>query len=179
MKIKIIEMKKLNVFMTSLAIMFFSGFVMSCVSKAKAEKPTKNGIEKTRITWYSMDELPSLLKKEPRKVIVDVYTDWCKWCKVMDQETFENPEFIEFAGDEFYFVKLNAEQKGSIVFKGEKFEFVPGVRRGHHELAASLLEGRLSYPSFVILDESLKGKGIIRGFKDAETFQSLLSKRIY
>ncbi len=171
-------MKKLNVVGLALFLLFFGGFAVSCISEVSAEKPVATKTKAPGLTWHSMEDLEALMIQNPKKVVVDVYTDWCKWCKVMDKETFQNPEFIEFAGDEFYFVKLNAEQASSIQFKNAKYDFVKGVRRGHHQLAASLLDGRLSYPSFAILDESLEKLDIIRGFKDAPSFQSLIAKAI-
>ena len=37
------------------------------------------------LTWISFEQAVELQKKEPRKILIDVYTDWCGWCKKMDK----------------------------------------------------------------------------------------------
>ncbi len=124
-----------------------------------------------QIEWLSWEEAITRHKKEPRKILVDVYTDWCGWCKRMDKTTFVDPIVAKYVSKNFYAVKLNAEQKGDIVYSGHTFKFMPNAgRRGAHELAASLLEKRMSYPSIVYLDESQKRISISPGFKAAKDF---------
>ena len=48
--------------------------------------------EPTTTEWTSIDQLPEKLKKEPRPVIVEMYANWCGWCKKMDKTTFADPE---------------------------------------------------------------------------------------
>ena len=62
-----------------------------------------------KINWVSFEEAVQLNEKEPRKFIVDVYTDWCGWCKRMDQTTFKNPEVAQYINEKYWAVKLNAE----------------------------------------------------------------------
>ena len=51
-------------------------------------------------------------KKEHKKVIVDIYTDWCGWCKKMDREAYSDEGIKKIIKDDFIYVKLNAEGKG-------------------------------------------------------------------
>ena len=67
--------------------------------------------------------------------------------------------------DSFYSVKFDAEQKEAINFKGDEYVYVGGGRRGAHQLAKSLLNGRMGYPSFVYLDENLSKIMPSPGFK--------------
>lgn len=117
------------------------------------------------ITWVTWDEAMALNKNEGKKIFVDMYTDWCGWCKRMDATTFRNQSVINAISKDFYAVKFDAEQKEAIEFRGSKFEFTKAGRRGAHGLAVALLEGRLSYPSFVYLDENLDRITISPGFK--------------
>jgi thioredoxin-related protein len=87
--------------------------------------------------------------KKPKKIFLDIYTDWCGWCKKMDAETFEKPAIAKYLNNNFYPVKFNAEQKDSIIFAGKTFRFIANGRRGYHELAAALLGGKMSYPTVV------------------------------
>ena len=51
---------------------------------------------KKEVEWLTIQEAYARTQKEPRKTIVDVYTAWCGWCKVMDRETYTNPEVIDY-----------------------------------------------------------------------------------
>lgn len=104
------------------------------------------------VNWMTWEEAAKAIEKQPRKVFVDVYTNWCGWCKKMDATTFKDPTIVEELNSKFYAVKLNAEQKESIFWKGEEFKWVAGGRDGINKLAHDLLDGQLSYPTYVILD---------------------------
>ncbi len=124
------------------------------------------------IQWLSWEEAVALTKNEgnTKKVFVDVYTDWCGWCKKMDKDTFQNPEVAQYMQENFYMVKFDAEGKDPIEFDGRTFKFVPSGRRGYHELAAALLQNRLSYPTVVFLDENLKMLSPVPGYQKAKPF---------
>ena len=105
-----------------------------------------------QVQWMSWDEMIKAQKKEARPVFIDVYTDWCGWCKVMDRETFAKSEVYEVLNRDFYFVKFDAEQREDIKVGSKTYSYVAQGRRGYHELAATLLNGQLSYPTVVFLD---------------------------
>jgi len=110
--------------------------------------------ETEKIKWYSFEDAIKLNKENPKKIFIDVYTDWCGWCKVLDRETFSNSVIIKIMNENYYAVKLDAERKDTVVFNG--YTFVnpnPSVKRSPHQLASSLLQGKMSYPSMVFLDE--------------------------
>ncbi len=161
-----------------LALIIISIFFLSnaCYNEANAVKGNETTTKSNAIEWYSIEDLEALQKKAPKKVIVDVYTDWCKWCKVMDKKTFEDPEFINFAKDDYYFVKLDGETQRDINYSGKTYSYVNTGRRGYHQLASVLLGGRLSYPSCVILDENLSKVNVARGYKSTQDFKTFLSK---
>lgn len=120
------------------------------------------------LKWYTWEEAAELNKTAPKKIYVDVYTDWCGWCKKMDKTTFADSTVAAYLAANFYPVKLNAEQKADIQFNGHTFKFIDnGNGRGVHELAYSLLDGKLGYPSFVFLNEKYERIMISPGFKDA------------
>jgi thioredoxin-related protein len=119
----------------------------------------------TPVKWVSIEEAIALQKKKPKKMFIDMYTDWCGWCKRMDATTFTDPTVAAFLNEHFYCVKFNAEQKNPVVFQGRTFNFVASGSRGYHELAAALLDGQLGYPSFVYLNEKLERITISPGYK--------------
>ena len=48
--------------------------------------------------------------KENKYIMVDAYTDWCGWCKVMDKETFTDPDVAAVVNENFIPVKINFEK---------------------------------------------------------------------
>ncbi len=125
-----------------------------------------------RIEWMSIEEEEALLQSahNPKKIFIAVYTDWCGWCKKMDQVTFNNPEVSDYMNANFYMVKFNAESKDDVFVKGTTFSFVPSGRRGYHELAVALTQGKLSYPTVVFLDPELNMITPLPGFRTAQPF---------
>jgi len=126
------------------------------------------------IKWYTFEEAVSLSKKEPRKLLVDIYTDWCGWCKKMDKDTYSKEEIAKYINKNFYAVKFDAEQKESIKFDGHEFKYVANGRRGVHELAAALTNNKLSYPTTVFLDEENRIIQPIAGYLDAKAMDPII-----
>ncbi|MDA8693327.1 thioredoxin fold domain-containing protein [Saprospiraceae bacterium] len=115
------------------------------------------------LQWTTFDMLPN--NKDNKKYFVDVYTDWCGWCKVMDKKTFTDTKVQEYLNDNFHLVKFNAEQKAPITFKDKIYEWQSGGRSGYNTLAKELMGGRMSYPTMVYLDENMNLIRSIPGYK--------------
>jgi len=120
---------------------------------------------KKSINWMSWEEAVIANKKKPKKIFVDVYTDWCGWCKKMDKSTFQDEKVIKYLNKHFYAVKLDAEQKEDITFNGSTFKHVNQGRNGTHQLAFALLDGKMGYPAFVSLDEQFHRIMVSPGYK--------------
>lgn len=73
------------------------------------------------INWLSLEEADSMYKVQPRPMFIDVYTDWCGWCKRMDASTFQDEAVAKYLNDNFYPVKLDAETKDTINFMGREY----------------------------------------------------------
>lgn len=127
------------------------------------------------INWMSWEEAVELSKTDaqPKKIFVDVYTDWCGWCKKMDKNTFQHPEVSKYMQENFYMVKMDAEGKDPIEYQGKTFKYIPSGRRGYHELAAALLQGRMSYPTVVFLDEQFNMLSPVPGYQQVEPFMQI------
>ena len=118
------------------------------------------------INWLTFEEAVRLNAENPKKMYIDVYTDWCGWCKKMDKSTFADKEVADYINTNFYPVKLDAEQRDSVVYRGHSFKYDPSQgRRGVHELAVTLLDGKMSYPSYVYLNEQEQKLTVSPGYK--------------
>ena len=167
-------MKHLKI-LSILFVLIGTGLVLqSAIFKAEKVTVTPAATTASGINWYEMKDLATLQENAPKKVIVDVYTDWCKWCKVMDEKTFSDQALAKYLNENYYLIKLNAEQKEDILFNGNTYSYQEGGRRGYNELAVELCQGSLSYPSFVLLGEDLKVIDVTRGFKKAGQFRNFL-----
>lgn len=124
------------------------------------------------LTWLSFEQAVELQKKEPRKILIDVYTDWCGWCKKMDKYTYTDQSVINNLNTKYYLVKFNAEQKEDIQFKDKTFKFKTEYKA--HELAVSLLNGQMSYPSTVFLDEDMNMLTNVPGYLTPKEINPIL-----
>ena len=148
-----------------IAMMILPGVIFA---QASAEK---NSI----IEWHSFAEAYKLNKTKPKKMFVDVYTDWCGWCKKMDRETFQDPETAKYMQKHFYCVKLDAETKDTIVIDTVKFvNSNPTGRGGNNRLAVELLRGKMSYPSYVFINEQNQMLSVVPGYMNVNDFAPVL-----
>jgi uncharacterized protein YyaL (SSP411 family) len=139
-------------------ILFIS--LVALTHGAFAQKPT--------VKWMTWDEAIAANQKAPKKIFIDVYTDWCGWCKVMDSKTFSDSSVAAYMNANFYCVKFNAEQKEDIKYKDATFKYK--AEKKAHELALSLLNGEMMYPSYVFLTETEKRITIVKGYYEVDPF---------
>ncbi|WP_154856349.1 thioredoxin family protein [Cyclobacterium xiamenense] len=131
------------------------GLLVSTQLKAQAQE----------ITWYSFEEVIDKVEATPKMILIDVYTDWCGWCKKMDKETFTDEEVIAYVNENFYAVKLNAEDSK------KKFEF-RGREYSEEDMARAMRVQ--SYPNFVIMDAAMENITQLPGYREAKPFVSSL-----
>ena len=127
--------------------------------------------EKPTIEWMTFEEAVAQHKQDSvkKKMMIDIYTNWCGWCKKMDKGTFTDPDIVQYVNENFYPVKVNAESKKAVIFNGDTLKHIPNIgRNGAHELALRLFNGNnMSYPTLVFLDEKLDMIQNVPGYKDA------------
>ncbi len=131
-------------------------------------------IPEGEVKWLTFEEAIQKSKKEKRKIFIDVYTDWCGWCKVMDKNTFSEANVAKILNEKFYAVKFNAEQRDSVVFNGVTYKFIASGNSGYHQLAAALMNNKLSYPTVVFLDENFGMLQPLPGYQKPEEFHKIV-----
>ena len=88
---------------TSLVLAAAAGFLFGgCATQKEAAAPA--GIE-----WkVAVDAALADAGTQSRPILLDMYTDWCVWCKVLDESTYTDAKFIEFSKG-FTCARVNAE----------------------------------------------------------------------
>jgi len=140
------------------------------------DAPQPKADEQTvEVQWLSIEEALERSKTEKRKIFIDVYTDWCGWCKRMDESTFVDADVAQYLNENYYPVKFNAEQTEDVIFNNKTYSFRKNGSRGYHELAAEWLNNRLSFPTVVFLDEVQNVIQPIPGYLDGPKLETILN----
>ena len=142
------------------------------------------GNSQDNINWISWDTMIKQRASDSvkKKVFIDLYTNWCGWCKRMDATTFSDPVIVNYIKNNYYTVKFDGETKDTIVFNNHNFynsdpsfkKSNPNSRGKAHWFAHSILDGKLSYPSYVLLDENLIRLMVYQGYKQVDEMLGIL-----
>ena len=89
-------------------------------------------------------------------MLVDVYTDWCGWCKKMDREVYGHPQVQQLLAASFELVKLNAES-ANLITNGTNQEWAKMLR----------VEG---YPTIMVYDKRFQLISRFSGYREPEKF---------
>ncbi len=128
-----------------------------------------------KIEWLSFEEALVKTAEQPKKLLIDMYTDWCGWCTKMDNTTFSDPIIAKYISENFYAVKFNAERQDTVTFQGRQYiNAKAGQKRSSHQLAQVLMNGKMSYPSYVFMDEDLKVITVVPGYFPADKFEPVI-----
>jgi len=142
--------------------------MLSCSADPEKVSPGEGGIR-----WLSFEQAVALNDSMPKKIFIDVYTEWCGWCKRMDAGTFRDSAVISYMNEHYYAVKVDAESKDTVRFRDKQFVFRPEFKA--NELALSLLNGKMAYPSFVIMSEQYVLLAPLSGYQQPDELMQALT----
>jgi thioredoxin-related protein len=108
----------------ALVLLLFGFTLASAPSLSAANPSTFNRSDKPapgekKLAWLAFDAAVDQAKKENKHMIVDVYTTWCGWCKVMDRQTYGNAEVANYLTENFVLAKVNGESSAEMHWKGK------------------------------------------------------------
>ncbi len=130
------------------------------------------------IKWMTMNEALEAQKSKPKKIFVDMYTKWCGPCKMLDRNTFSNPDVAKFINDNFYAVKFNAEGNETVNYKGKVYgnpSYDPGkanTRNSPHQFTRFM--NVRAYPTVLFIDESGNLINNVKGYRTPQQIEPFL-----
>ncbi|MDG1528100.1 MAG: DUF255 domain-containing protein [Polaribacter sp.] len=136
---------------------------------------TLNTSVQEKVNWLSFEKAIEINKTNPKPLLVSIYTDWCGWCKKMYNETYTNPIIAKYVNDNYHAIKLNGEGKEPITYKDYTFKYNQQGKSKYHELSAALQNGKLSYPTTIILNREEQLLDRIPGYLPARKMEMVLA----
>lgn len=128
-------------------------------------------LQAQEIKWMTINEALAAQAKNPKPIFMDVYTDWCGPCKMLDKNTFTDKVVIDYINKNFYAVKFNAEGDSEVNYQGKvytnpKYDANRKGRNATHEFTLFLkVQG---YPSMYILNKRGDVDKVIVGYYQPE-----------
>ena len=129
-----------------------------------------------QLQTYSFEQLQQLVEKNPRPILLYFYTDWCQYCKMLQQTTFKNKKVIEKLNKNYYVVFFNAETKTTITYNQKQYKFVPtGIKTGSHELVNFYFGKRQEiYPTIIFLNTNFNEIIFLQSYISANDFLEII-----
>ncbi|MFN6039710.1 MAG: thioredoxin family protein [Bacteroidota bacterium] len=160
---------------------------------------THKKTEKGPVNWISFGEAVEKCKKNPKMILIDIYTTWCGPCKMLSSNTFANEKIAKYLNENYYCVKFDAETRDTVKFsmpvydtirdsfnkvkkivqKPYEYIFVnqnpPGTPRGTHQFTFSILQGnQIAYPSLVFISKEIQRVHVLQGYYPPQQFEPIM-----
>ena len=81
--------------------------------KGEAVKPGE------KLEWLAFDAAAARAKDQKKHLIVDIYTTWCGWCRIMEAQTYGDPEVVAYLRENFVLAKVNGESSAKLRWRGK------------------------------------------------------------
>ncbi len=127
---------------------------------------------KEKINWMTVEEAQEKFMVSPKPIIIDLYTNWCYWCKVMDKKTYNNKNVISYINKHFYAVKINAETKETINWGNKNYFY--NLQNKMNDFALYTTNGQLGFPTTIIFSQLQKEPAAIPGYMAPKEMESIL-----
>lgn len=124
-----------------------------------------------KVDWNSWEQGYQKGLNSDKAILVDVYTDWCGWCKKMDKTTYSNSDVVGKIEKHFVPIKFNPEEDKTYEIDGREVngrQLLKIISNGKHN----------GYPStYFLFPENRKIQGV-SGYKGPKAFKQTLDKMI-
>jgi len=151
--------------MKKVVVLLFVSWLTLCSAKV-------NVSAKEKIHWISIDEVNLQIKNESKPVLIDLFTNWCYWCKVMDKKTYNNSKVISYINDHFYAVKVNGESKEPIVWNNKNYSY--NSENKLNDFTGYITQDQPGFPTTVIFSTPDVAPASVPGFMSAREIEPIL-----
>jgi len=141
--------------------------LLFCLCSAKVTPTTRE-----KLNWITMAELKEKITTDPRPVLIDLYTNWCYWCKVMEKKTYGNEQVIRYINEHFYAVKVDAETKEPVAWGDRSFSYNDAYKV--NDFALYLTSGQPGFPTTAIFADEKSGPASLEGFLEPKDLEPVL-----
>lgn len=163
-----------RIFLSIMIMLCLSGYGTSTtgILSGTGHAAISNADKKETIEWLTLSEAEAKSNLQKKDILIDLYTNWCGWCKVMDKNTYTNPNVVRYIREKFYPVKLDAETRETLTWHGKQFKYNDHYRV--HDYAILLTGGQLSYPTTIILPADGSRPQLIPGYLKTPDMELIL-----
>lgn len=159
-------MNKVKYIFLALSVFALSAFVF-VKDNPKAEAKVIDEVQE--LHWMGWNEGYEEMMETGKIGLVDMYTDWCGWCKRMDVETYAKPEIIQKINENFVPIKFNPEKNMTY--------YVDTFAMTGPQLKAWLLgRGGGGYPTTVFMIPATRTKMLESGYMGEAQFKAKLDE---
>lgn len=145
-------------------------FLCSCITVFACAQQKEKDV--APLHWMSLAEAESAMQLENRPILIDLYTNWCSWCRVMDKKTYSNKNVIDYLQKKFYVVRINAETKETLIWQGKQYAYSPENKI--NTIAIYLSGGNLVFPTTVIIPDKKEEPQAIAGYFEPKDFEVIV-----
>jgi thioredoxin-related protein len=142
--------------------LFLLAVIALAIPASECAQPRKQA-EKAELKWKPFEAGFAEAQQHEKKVLLDVYTDWCKWCKKLDQDVYNDQRVISYLSQHYTVVKLNAEDNTNVTYKRKTSTKA--------ELAGAF--GVNGYPTIIFFDSKGDPINSLPGYVDADKFLTI------
>ncbi len=116
------------------------------------------------VAWKSFEKGLKDAAAAKKYTFVDVYTDWCGYCKMLESTTLKAKPVLAELEKNFVSIKFNAESEDQVTYKGKKMAM--------REL--SMAWGVEGFPTMLFLNHKGEIIGSFSSFAEADLMVNLL-----